>query len=87
MCIKLKILYKIKKKNYKLSQNLNIFLSNKNGLIYIKGLFGILVLKLASYYFYLEKTKLISILFITKKIFINFLKIFFVIYKKLFYIY
>jgi hypothetical protein len=75
------------KKNYKLTSKFNIYLSYKNFIIFIKGIYGILSLKLPSLYFYIMNKNLISFIFLQKNIFINFIKIFFCKYNKLFYIY
>lgn len=74
-------------KNYLLKKNFDIYLSYKKSLLYIKGLYGFIVFKLPSFYFYKNEVNKLSLLFINKFFFLSFVKHFFVLYKRLFFIY
>jgi len=75
------------KKNYNLFKNLNLYLLDKKAILYLKGLYGIIELKLPSYYFFYKKNNIFSLLFIKKNIFINVLRHFLYNYNFLFIIY
>lgn len=80
-------MFSVIKKNYILTKNLNIFLSKKNSVIYIKGNYGIICLKLPSMYFFFNNNKIKSLIFLKKNLFKSFLTLFFLSYKKLFLLY
>lgn len=80
-------LYKTIKKNYILVNNFSIYFSNKSSIIYIKGTYGVICLKLPSIYFFINNSKIKSLVFLKKDLFKSFLTIFFLSYKKLFLLY
>jgi hypothetical protein len=80
-------LYKKINKNYILTKKFNIFFSKYNSIIYIKGISGIVCLKLPCIYFFINKSKIKSLIFMNKNLFKSFLTFFLLSYKKLFLLY
>jgi hypothetical protein len=80
-------MFLVYKKSYNLFKNFNIYILNKKAILYIKGLYGIIELKLPSYYFFYKNNNIFSLLFIEKNKFINVMKHFFYNYNYLFMIY
>ena len=79
--------YKKINKFYIFSKNINIFLISKKSSIYIQSDFGIISLKLPSYYFFTKELNLISFIFLNRFFFISFIKHFFLYYDRLTLIY
>lgn len=86
MC-NLNICYKNYKKKYILNQKFKVYLSNKQNLISILGTYGLIKWNLPSSYFYFNSKNLITLIFLKKEIFINFLNLFFLFYKRIFFLY
>lgn len=89
-------LHKIEKKNgsikifskiYSLSNKLVLYFSINKSLLYLKGFYGMFILKLPSYYFFKNNNDIISLLFLKKYYYMSFLKHFFYLYNRLFIIY
>ena len=76
-----------KKKIYILNKHFDFLFNLKKSLIIIKGYYGLLTLKLPSYYFYLCNHNIHSFLFLNRFFFISFVKHFFYKYNRLFLIY
>lgn len=81
------LLYKKIKKNYILAKNFNIFFSNKTSIIYVKGTYGVICLKLPSIYFFINDKNIKSLILLKKNWFNSFLTLFFLTYKRLFILY
>ena len=69
-------------KLYSLNKFFNIYLSYKKSLLYLKGFYGIIILRLPSYYFFFSNNNtFFSLLFLKKFFFLSFLRHFFVYYN------
>jgi len=71
----------------KLNSKFNVFFSYKKSVLYLFGLYGIMVLKMPSLFFFNKFDNKLSLLFINKFFYTSFLKHFLVRYKNLFNIY
>jgi len=77
------ISYKIKPNIFIFYKNIKMYLISKKSILFLKSDFGILYIKLPSYYFFTNnKENLISLIFLNRFFFISFLKHFFLIYNK-----
>jgi hypothetical protein len=74
-------------KNYFFSKNLNLYLIPEKSLFLLKSNFGVISLKLPSYYFFIQDLNLISLLFIKRFFFLSFIKHFFYLYNRLYLLY
>lgn len=77
----------INKKNYILNTHFDLFFSSNTSILYIKGLYGIVLYKLPSFYLYNFNKKKLILLFINKFLFFSLIRHFFVLYKRLYYIF
>jgi hypothetical protein len=68
---------------YLLNNNLNIYFSKKNSILYLKSIYGITSIKMVSYYFYKKEEKFLSFIFMKRFFFFSFIKNFLNYYKKL----
>jgi len=75
----------MKKKLIVLSNNLQIYFSYINNLFFIKGVMGVLVLKMPSLFFYINKENFLSFVFLNRFFFISFFKHFSYLYKRLYF--
>jgi len=75
----------LSKKN--LNKNIEINFNSNRSIINIKGLYGIFIYKMPSYYFYKLYNNTIKFIFINKFIYISFIKHFIMLYKKLSFLY
>jgi len=78
---------KIILKNYNFKRNINLFFSEKKSLLYLKGLYGHVVIKMPNYYYLKNDKKKLDILYNNKLIFTNLIKNINVFYNKIMYIY
>ena len=78
---------KIIVKNYNLKKNIKLFFSEKKSLLYIRGLYNYIVIKIPNYYYYLKKNNIISILYNNNKLFFYFLRNINLLYNKLIFLY
>lgn len=77
-------------KLYRLSKFFNIYFSYKKSLLFLKGFYGIIILKLPSYYFYNNNfinTEEFSFIFLKRFFFLSLVKLFFVFYNRLLKVY
>jgi hypothetical protein len=74
-------------KNYNLKKNIKLFFSNKQSLLYIKGLYSYIMIKLPNYYYYLINNNKINILYNNKNKFSLFIKNINLLYNKLIFLY
>jgi len=74
-------------KNYNLKKNIKLFFSNKQSLLYIKGLYSYIMIKLPNYYYYLLNNNKINILYNNKNKFSLFIKNINLLYNKLIFLY
>lgn len=83
------MLIKTNLKLYRLSKFFNIYFSYKKSLLFFKGFYGIIILKLPSYYFYnnFKDNAVFSFIFLKRFFFLSLVKLFFVFYNRLFKIY
>jgi len=70
-----------------LNKNIEINFNNNKSIIIIKGLYGVFIYKMPSYYFYKLYNNTIRFIFINKFIFTSFIKHFITLYKKLSFLY
>lgn len=70
---------------YKLSVDFDFFFSKCSNLFYIKGIFGVLVLILPSYYFFKLDKNILSFLFLDRFFFISFISHFLYLTRRLFF--
>jgi hypothetical protein len=75
----------LSKKN--LNKNIEINFSSNKSIINVKGLYGIFIYKMPSYYFYKIYNNTIKFIFINKFIYTSFIKHFITLYKKLSFLY
>lgn len=75
----------IKKFVYNLSLEVNFFFSSLNSLMFIKGLFGMLIVNMPSYFFYSLTFSSISFLFLKRFFFLSFLSHLIYLTKRLFF--
>lgn len=75
----------LKKKLIILSKNFDIFFSHINNLLFIKGILGILVIKMPSFFFFLKKENFLSFVFLNRFFFISIFKHFSYLYKRLYF--
>jgi hypothetical protein len=74
-------------KNYNLKKNIKLFFSNKQSLLYIKGLYSYIMIKLPNYYYYLINNNKINILYNNNNKFSLFIKNINLLYNKLIFLY
>jgi len=65
---------KIILKNYNFKRNINLFFSEKKSLLYLKGLYGHVIIKMPNYYYLKNDKKKLDILYNNKLIFSNLIK-------------
>ena len=70
-----------------LNKNIQINFNRKNSTVNIKGLYGLFIYKMPSYYFYKLYNNTINFIFLNKYIYTSFIKHFISIYKKLSFLY
>jgi len=75
----------LSKKN--LNKNIEIFFNSNKSIINIRGLYGIFIYKMPSYYFYKLYNNTIKFIFINKFMYTSFIKHFITLYKKLSFLY
>lgn len=75
----------IKIKDYNFKKDIKIFFSKQKNLLYIKGLYNYILIKLSNYYYYLNNS--IEILYNEKKLYYNFINKISILYKKLLFLY
>jgi hypothetical protein len=71
----------------KLNNKFNLFFSFSRSLLYLFGIYGVVALKLPSYYFFMNTKQQLSLSFVNYFYYISFLKHFTNNYKKIFNIY
>jgi hypothetical protein len=76
-----------RKKFYILNKSFDFWFNVKKSLVLIKGYYGIISLRLPSYYFIKNNNNLVSFLFLNRFFFMSFIKHFFYTYNRLFLIY
>jgi len=77
---------KIIVKNYNLKKNIKLFFSEKKSLLYIKGLYSYIVIKIPNYYF-LKNNNNLNILYKNKYLFLSFIRNINLLYNKLIFLY
>jgi len=75
----------VRKRLIQLSSGFNLFFSSQNSLLYLKGILGILIIKLPSYYFFLFESGLLSFLFLSRFFFISVSRHITYLYRRLFF--
>ena len=74
-------------KNYNFKKDIKIFFSNKESLLYIKGLYNYIMLKMPNYFFSNVNKNKLSIIYSKKELFLLFIKSINIVYKKLIFLY
>jgi len=77
---------KIIVKNYNLKKNIKLFFSEKKSLLYIKGLYSYIVIKIPNYYF-LKNNNNLNILYKNKYLVLSFIRNINLLYNKLIFLY
>jgi len=75
----------INKKLIVLSNNFDLYFSPQKCLFYIRGILGLLVVKLPSFFFFLYKKNYLSFVFLNRFFFMSVFKHFSYLYKRLFF--
>jgi len=73
--------------NKYLNKDIDLFFEGKNSFIKIKGLYGLILYKMPSFYFYKLSKGYINLLFIDKYRYISFIKHIFALYRRLSFIF
>jgi hypothetical protein len=74
-------------KNYNLNKEIFLYFSEKKKLIYIKGLYGYVVIKIPNYFYFLKDKNKLKLIFNKKSLFIYLIKNIDFLYNKIIYIY
>ena len=83
----MKIKSKLIIKNYIFFKNIKLYFFTQKSFLFLESNFGIILLKLPSYYFFIKDINLISLIFIKRFFFFCFIKHFFYLYNRLFLLY
>lgn len=75
----------IRKRLIVLSNSFDLYFSAQNYLLFIKGVLGILVIRMPSLFFYFTKSLSISFIFLNRFFFMSIFKHFSYLYKRLFF--
>lgn len=74
-------------KNYNLKKEIDLFFSIKKSLLYIKGLYSYIIIKMPNYYYYIKENNNMKILYNKKMLFTAIIKNIFILYDKLLFLY